>query len=137
MNSIEQAIKAFLNSYIIENGLQDRVSQDGSKFRDSINLYKDSIDTLMQLMYDSLAEKRGLLIQNKSIDYAYPSVIRAVKFIKNLQHHRFVGVPTDYRTNVQAYGNLFTLSSILILVFHAYVEMLEVWLETINNYKKS
>lgn len=148
MSNIEEAVKAFFKSYIIENNLQDRlkhgrkftVKLDNGKIIPKTLRYTDSIDSLCHLMYNSLAENRGLFIINKdnmvikdqSIDYAYPSVIRAIKFVKNLQHHEIVDIPTDYRTDVKAFGNLFTLCSMLILIFNAYVEMLEDWIETIK-----
>jgi hypothetical protein len=129
LTNIEEAIKAFFKAYIIENNLTYRVLRRGEGKTDS-RKYNDSIDSLMHLMYDSLAEKR-----RRNIDYAYPSIIRAVKFVKNLQHHEIIDVPTDYRTEVQSFGNIFTLCSILILVFRAYVEMIEEWLETLKNYR--
>jgi hypothetical protein len=149
ITNIEVCIKNFLKAYMIENNLQNRLEK-GLKYSIKVNgrpipkykNYSDSIDKLFNLMYDSLAEKRGLFVLDKEsflikddvLEYGYPSIIRAVKFLRNLQYHEIVDVPTDYRTDVKSFGNLFTLSSILILIFRAYVEMLDLWLDTLNRY---
>jgi hypothetical protein len=151
ITNIEISIKNFLKAYMFENNLQNRM-ENGLKYwiitkGRSIPKYKtysDSIDKLLSLMYDSLAEKRGLFVldekgtvlKDEILEYGYPSVIRAVKFLRNLQYHEIVDVPIDYRTDVKSFGNLFTLSSILILTFRAYVEMLDLWLDTLNRYSK-
>jgi hypothetical protein len=81
-------------------------------------------------------DEKGIVLKDETLEYGYPSVIRAIKFLRNLQYHEIVDVPTDYRTDVKSFGNLFTLSSILILTFRAYVEMLDLWLDTLNRYSK-
>lgn len=149
ISNIEICIKNFFKAYMIENSLQNRLEK-GLKYLIRVNgraipkykRYSDSIDKLFNLMYDSLAEKRGLfildeegfLVKDEILEYGYPSIIRAVKFLRNLQYHEIVDVPTDYRTDVKSFGNLFTLSSMLILIFRACVEMLDLWLDTLNRY---
>lgn len=154
MNNVEEAIKAYFRSFIIEYNLQDRV-ENGLTYHKRITdrngkervvlktvEYSDSIDDLHRLMYDSLREKRGLLkfdqnhilVYEKHLNYGYPSVIKAVKYVKNLQHHEIVHIPKDHRTNIESFGNIFTLCSTIILVFYAYIEMTGIWIDTIKRY---
>jgi hypothetical protein len=81
MDQIEETIKTFFRSYLIQENLSNRVNrsmQFKTKTRGIVyRRYSDSIDSLTTLMYDSLAEKRGIDVGG--LQFGYPAIIRLVK----------------------------------------------------------
>lgn len=128
MTSLEHALKTFFKAYLTYEN-QVRRTKDSHRKGSSGGTHYDSIEKLLLLMYDSIQQRRksgGVQIQ-----FGYPAIIKLIHFIRNLQFQEPRDIPTDYRTGMKSFGNLFTFSCMLILSFYAYNEMLEIWMDTI------
>lgn len=128
MTSLEHALKTFFKAYLTYEN-QVRRTKDSHRKGSSGGTHYDSIEKLLLLMYDSIQQRRksgGVQIQ-----FGYPAIIKLIHFIRNLQFQEPRYIPTDYRTGMKSFGNLFTFSCMLILSFYAYNEMLEIWMDTI------
>lgn len=128
MTSLEHALKIFFKAYLTYEN-QVRRTKDSHRKGSSGGTHYDSIEKLLLLMYDSIQQRRksgGVQIQ-----FGYPAIIKLIHFIRNLQFQEPRDIPTDYRTGMKSFGNLFTFSCMLILSFYAYNEMLEIWMDTI------
>jgi len=131
MTSLEHTLKTFFKAYLIYEN-QVRRAKDSSRKGSSTRAHSDSIEKLSLLMYDSIQQRRKS--KGVQIHFGYPAIIKLIHFIRNLQYQEPRDIPTDYRTGMKSFGNLFTLSCMLILSFYAYNEMLEIWNDTISNY---
>jgi hypothetical protein len=128
MTSLEHALKTFFKAYLAYEN-QIRRTKDSHRKGSSGETHYDSIEKLLLLMYDSIQQRKksgGVQIQ-----FGYPAIIKLIHFIRNLQFQEPRDIPTDYRTGMKSFGNLFTFSCMLILSFYAYNEMLEIWMDTI------
>jgi hypothetical protein len=128
MTSLEHTLKTFFKAYLTYEN-QVRRTKDSHRKGSSSGTHYDSIEKLLLLMYDSIQQRRksgGVQIQ-----FGYPAIIKLIHFIRNLQFQEPRDIPTDYRTGMKSFGNLFTFSCMLILSFYAYNEMLEIWIDTI------
>ena len=88
------------------------------------------IDDLNEEFYDSLKTKRGLP-PREFVPQAYPPVTRLVRMVRNCQIHQR-DKPIDHITHKRSFGNVYTISSVVILSIHAYSEILQAWLDTIS-----
>ena len=113
---LEQAFKCVFESYMIE----DHVFTSEDK----------KVDYLNKQFYDSLARKRQLP-PNRYVYQAYPPVTLLIRLLENCQRHGR-DPPTDPITRKKSFGNVYTLSSAIILSVYAYMEILQAWLETIK-----
>jgi hypothetical protein len=128
MTSLEHTLKTFFKAYLAYEN-QVRRTKDSHRKGSSGGTHYDSIEKLLLLMYDSIQQRRksgGVQIQ-----FGYPAIIKLIHFIRTLQFQEPRTIPTDYRTGMKSFGNLFTFSCMLILSFYAYNEMLEIWMDTI------
>lgn len=128
MTSLEHALKTFFKACLAYENQVHR-TKDSHRKGSSGGTHYDSIEKLLLLMYDSIQQRRksgGVQIQ-----FGYPAIIKLIHFIRTLQFQEPRDIPTDYRTGVKSFGNLFTFSCMLILSFYAYNEMLEIWMDTI------
>jgi hypothetical protein len=128
MTSLEHTLKTFFKAYLAYEN-QVRRTKDSHRKGSSGETHYDSIEKLLLLMYDSIQQRKksgGVQIQ-----FGYPAIIKLIHFIRTLQFQEPRDIPTDYRTGMKSFGNLFTFSSMLILSFYAYNEMLEIWMDTI------
>jgi hypothetical protein len=128
MTSLEHTLKTFFKAYLAYEN-QVRRTKDSHRKGSSGETHYDSIEKLLLLMYDSIQQRKksgGVQIQ-----FGYPAIIKLIHFIRTLQFQEPRTIPTDYRTGMKSFGNLFTFSCMLILSFYAYNEMLEIWMDTI------
>jgi hypothetical protein len=128
MKSLEHTLKTFFKAYLAYEN-QVRRTKDSHRKGSSGETHYDSIEKLLLLMYDSIQQRKksgGVQIQ-----FGYPAIIKLIHFIRTLQFQEPRTIPTDYRTGMKSFGNLFTFSCMLILSFYAYNEMLEIWMDTI------
>ena len=128
MTSLEHTLKTFFKAYLAYEN-QVRRTKDSHRKGSSGETHYDSIEKLLLLMYDSIQQRKksgGVQIQ-----FGYPAIIKLIHFIRTLQFQEPRDIPTDYRTGMKSFGNLFTFSCMLILSFYAYNEMLEIWMDTI------
>lgn len=128
MTSLEHTLKTFFKAYLAYEN-QVRRTKDSHRKGSSGGTHYDSIEKLLLLMYDSIQQRKksgGVQIQ-----FGYPAIIKLIHFIRTLQFQKPRDIPTDYRTGMKSFGNLFTFSCMLILFFYAYNEMLEIWMDTI------
>jgi hypothetical protein len=86
---------------------------------------KDNIETLTEVFFNEIQRK---LSQDRLCNYA--GVTKLVKFVRNHEEHQHRNKPVDLITGKSSFGNLFTLTSILILSFYAQIEILSFWLKT-------
>jgi hypothetical protein len=99
----------------------------------------DGIDGLMSVVYSSLDDERNPKTSIDNIDvhytkklmFGYPAISRIIKFLRNLQVVHG-GITLPYRSRLESFDNIYTLSSIVVLSLYGYTEMLEVWQDTIN-----
>ncbi len=129
MTNLEHTLKTFFKAYLIYENQVRRAK--GSRKGSSTRTRSDSIEKLSLLMYDSIQQRRKS--RGVQIQFGYPAIIKLIHFIRNLQYQEPRDIPTDYRTGLKSFGNLFTFSCMLILSFYAYIEMLEIWNDTISN----
>lgn len=87
------------------------------------------IDDLNRQFYNALKSKRQLS-QDRFVPQAYPPVTLLIRMIRNCQVHER-DKPIDHLTHKRSYGNLYTISSVIILSIYAYCEILQDWLDTI------
>lgn len=88
------------------------------------------IDDLNKQFYDTLKTKRRLP-PREFVPQAYPPVTRLVRMIRNCQIHQR-DKPTDHITHKRSFGNVYTISSVIILSIYAYSEILQAWIDTIS-----
>ena len=88
------------------------------------------IDDLAAQFYDTIAWMRGLG-PRKFVSQAYPSITLLIRMVRNCQEH-VRKKPVDHITHKNSFGNVYTISSIMILAIYAYLEILQVWTYTLN-----
>lgn len=88
------------------------------------------IDDLAVQFYDAIAWMRGLGPRD-FVSQAYPSITLLVRMVRNCQEH-VRNKPVDHITHKTSFGNVYTLSSIMILSIYAYLEILQAWTCTLN-----
>lgn len=132
---LEDSLRLFLEAFVKEKNLYNVIQKNPKENR-------DSIDSLIFVMYNSLEEERNSTIDfdaynsnKKKLRFGYPAVARVIKFIRNIEVVHSINKPA-YRSRLEYFNNIYTLSSILILSLYGYTEMLEVWYDTITMTKK-
>lgn len=88
------------------------------------------IDDLNRQFYTSLKRKRRLP-HCEFVSQAYPPITVLVRMVRNCQVHQR-DKPIDHITRKRSFGNVYTLSSVIILSIYAYSEILQAWLDTIE-----
>lgn len=88
------------------------------------------IDDLNRQFYTSLKRKRGLP-QGEFVPQAYSPITVLVRMVRNCQVHQR-DKPIDHITRKKSFGNVYTISSVIILSVYAYSEILQAWLDTIE-----
>lgn len=89
-----------------------------------ITYRSDNIEDLTKAFFGSIQRKLG---QDKLCNYA--GVTKLVKFVRNHVEHDCANEPEDLITGERSFGNVYTLTSILILSFYAYIEILKFWIK--------
>lgn len=93
---------------------------------DDYNNLNSPINTLEKIYHDLHEDIRG-----KRIQWMYPTSMVLIRFLRNCQYHDYVlQRPIDPITGEKSWGNIFTLSSLIILSIYAYDEILRAWCET-------
>lgn len=87
------------------------------------------IDDLNRQFYGSLKRKRRLP-RGEFVPQAYPPVTFLVRMVRNCQVHQR-DKPIDHITRKRSFGNVYTISSVIILSIYAYSEILQAWIDTI------
>lgn len=87
------------------------------------------IDDLNKQFYNSLKRKRRLP-QGEFVRQAYPPITFLIRLVRNCQVHQR-DKPVDHITRKRSFGNVYTISSVIILSVYAYSEILQAWLDTI------
>lgn len=85
----------------------------------------DNIDYLRRNFFEALQRTRGRLILQ-----TYVPITQVVRFLRNMEEHS--SKPIDHITGQRSHGNLYTLTSVFILVTYAYKEILQCWLKTLG-----
>ena len=88
------------------------------------------IDDLSRQFYDSLKRQRRLP-RREFVPQAYPPITLLIRLIRNCQVHQR-DKPVDHITRKRSFGNVYTISSVIILSIYAYSEILQAWIETIG-----
>jgi len=123
---LESSIKHLFEAFIADGNLY-------KKLKNTIIKNPDSIDNLAYFVHVEMALRRRSRISTESDSfYAYPSVTRVIKFIRNRKVVHSLEEPTNYQLRLESYDNIFTLCSILILTFYGYSEILDTWFHTIE-----
>ena len=88
------------------------------------------IDDLCKRFYNSLKQKRRLP-STAFVPQAYPPITLLIRMVRNCQVHQR-DKPIDHITRKESFGNVYTISSVIILSIYAYSEILQAWLDTIT-----
>jgi len=91
----------------------------------------------MSVVYSSLDDERNPKTSIDNIDvhytkklmFGYPAISRVIKFLRNLQVVHG-GITPAYRSRLESFDNIYTLSPIVVLSLYGYTEILEVWQDT-------
>jgi hypothetical protein len=116
IENLQDAFKYFYESYNIEKHVPDQGS--------------DRIDTMNLQFYDSVARERGLPPQ-QYVHQAYPPITLLIKMVRNCQKHD-PSPPVDHITGKRSFGNIYTISSVVMLSIYAYLEIARAWCDTME-----
>ena len=116
IENLDDVFKYVLESFLIED--HAHISGD------------DNISYLNKQFYESLARKRRLPPGNFVLQ-AYPPITLSVRMLRNCQKHER-NRPIDHITGKRSFGNVYTISSVIMLSVYAYSEILQAWLDTIR-----
>jgi hypothetical protein len=141
MMGLDDCFKSLCKAYIEEEGLLEEFKENSDS---------DNLEHLFRFFYDKLSVKRSPTItieqkprewkkqgfekrdrNEKSLLYAYPAVTRIIRFVRNIEVVHDIQKPS-YLSKLTSFDNVYTLTSIVTLTFYGFVEMLEVWDETIE-----
>jgi hypothetical protein len=106
---LNDSIKKILLAYIIPNGITCR---------------HDNVEDLSDAFFRAI-ERR--LHKRRLCNYS--SVTKLVRFVRNHEEHDHRNKPKDIISGKNSFGNVYTLSSIIVLSFFAYIEILRFWVE--------
>jgi hypothetical protein len=95
-----------------------------------ITCRSDSIVVMNRQFHDTLAEFQNLQGAEFVLE-GYTPVTILVKFLRNCHKHQ-IDRPQDHITGEKTFGNLYTVSSIIILSVYGYLEILQAWVDTIK-----
>lgn len=90
----------------------------------------DSIVMMNRQFHETLAEFQRLPVKDKVFE-GYSPVTILVKFLRNYHKHQ-LDRPEDHITGEKTFGNVYTISSVIILSIYGYLEILQIWLDTIR-----
>jgi hypothetical protein len=116
IENLEDAFKYAFDSFMIEY----RISASGDA----------PISSLNGIFYTQLARRRRLPA-NDYVLQAYPPITLLIRMLRNCQKHE-THRPIDHITKKKSFGNLYTISSVIILAIYAYLEILQAWSDTIK-----
>lgn len=109
IKQLNGSIKKILLAYAIPNG---------------VNCQNDDVETLSNLFYRSIERK---LRKRRLCNYV--GVTKLVRFVRNHEEHDHQNKPKDIVSGKNSFGNIYTLSSMIILCFFAYIEILTFWVK--------
>jgi uncharacterized membrane protein len=95
-----------------------------------ITCRSDSIVVMNRQFHEALATFQHLQEDDKVLE-GYTPVTTLVKFLRNCHKHQ-VDRPKDHITGERTFGNLYTVSSIIILSIYGFLEILQAWADTIK-----
>jgi len=109
IKQLNGSIKKILLAYALPNG---------------INCQSDNVETLSDFFYRSIERK---LHKRRLCNYS--AVTKLLRFIRNHEEHDHRNKPKDIVSGKNSFGNIYTLSSMIILSFFAYIEILDFWVK--------
>jgi hypothetical protein len=109
IQSLNKSFKKLCCAYLIPNGIAGT---------------PDNVEDLTTAFFTQIQHR---LHRDKLCNYG--GIVKLVRFVRNSVEHEEANKPVDLITKKNSYGNIFTLTSILVLSLHAQMEMLNFWLE--------
>ena len=106
---LNDSIKKILVAYALPNG---------------INCRNDDVETLSNSFYRSIERRLG---EHRVCNYS--GVTKLIRFVRNHEEHDHLNKPKDIISGKNSFGNVYTLSSIVIISFFAYIEILNFWVK--------